>query len=95
MRTISVRIMKEDERAEPFDCPAKIANANCVECNYRVGRVMVAWEEGATVRCCWEECMKRKKRKLVLVPDNELDMFMSHRHRKTHYRIKEIESDDD
>ena len=95
MTIIRVRVMKEEQRAAPFDCPAGKAQADCVECNYRVGRVMVAWEVSATVRCCWEECMKRKKRKLVLVPDNELAMLRFHRHRKTRYIIKEIESDDD
>lgn len=63
MRIISVQIMKEDERATPFDCPAGKANANCVECNYRVGRVWVSKGEGPVVDCCWEEWMKKEKRK--------------------------------
>lgn len=92
MRTISVRINKEDERANPFDCPAGKANANCVECNYRVGRVMVAWEVGATVRCCWEECMKRKKRESMgLIGGIRDDMWF----RRVPLKIREIKADDD
>lgn len=57
MRTINGEIM----RVKPFDCPAGYANANCVKCNYRVGRVTTSPEKGLTVRCCWEESMRRKK----------------------------------
>lgn len=92
MRIISVQIMKEDERATPFDCPAGKANANCVECNYRVGRIMVAWEVGATVRCCWEECMKRKKRESMGVIVGRRDDIWFRRGPLT---IREIEADDD
>ena len=89
MREISVQIMKEDERATPFDCPAGKANANCVECNYRVGRIMVAWEVGATVRCCWEECMKRKKRESMgVIVDRREDI----RFRRFPLAIREIEA---
>ena len=61
MRVISVKFMEEAQGVEPFFCPAGKAKPNCVKCNYREGRVMIAWEEGPTVRCCWEEYMKRKR----------------------------------
>lgn len=92
MRTISVRINKEDERATPFDCPAGKANANCVECNYREGRVMVSWEEGATVRCCWEECMKREKMASMGVVVDRREDF---RYMRFPIRIREIEANFD
>lgn len=96
MRTIRGLIMKEDERFEPFDCPAEKTKANCLKCNYRVGRVRVNYEEsGPTVSCCWEEWMKNKKRKFMVVPANDLDELRSHNHRKTILAIEEIESDDD
>lgn len=92
MRTISVRINKEDERATPFDCPAGKTNANCVECNYRVGRVMVAWEEGATVRCRWEECMKMEKMaSMGVIVDRREDIWFM----RFPKRIREIEADFD
>lgn len=92
MRTISVRINKEDKRATPFKCPEGKANANCVECNYRVGRVMVAWEEGATVRCSWEECMKREKMASMGVVVDRREDF---RYMRFFTRIREIEADFD
>lgn len=58
MRTISGLIT----HVEPLDCPAGKVMANCVNCNYRVGRVTTSPEKGPTVRCCWEESMRRKEK---------------------------------
>lgn len=92
MGIISVQFMEEDQGVKPFYCPAGKANANCVECNYRVGRIMVAWEVGATVRCCWEECMKREKMKSMgVIVDSREDI----RFRRFPLIIREIEVDDD
>lgn len=92
MRIISGMIMKEDERVEPFDCPAGKAQPNCVECIYRYGRVMVAWEVGSTVRCCWEERMKReKKMSMGVVVDRREDI----RFRRFPLFLREIAADDD
>lgn len=59
MRTISGLIT----HVEPLACPAGKSRANCVNCNYRVGRVRVSREKGPVVDCCWEECLRRKKEK--------------------------------
>ena len=59
MRTISGLIT----HVKPLDCPAGKSRANCINCNYHVGRVTVSREKGPTVDCCWEECMRRKEEK--------------------------------
>ena len=41
MRTISGLIMS----VKPFDCPAGKAKADCINCNYRVGRVTASLEK--------------------------------------------------
>lgn len=92
MTIISARIMKEAQRVEPFSCPAGKAKPNCVKCDYRVGRVMVAWEEGATVRCSWEECMKREKMASMGVVVDRREDF---RYMRFPIRIREIEADFD
>lgn len=95
MRLIRARIMKEDQRAEPSDCPAGKAQANCLECNYRVGRVRVNWEDGTTVRCRWEECMKREKMiSMGVIVDRREDIRLLG-DRWCPMRIKKIEVDDD
>lgn len=92
MSVISVEFMEEAQGVKPFYCPAGKAKANCVECNYRVGNVMVAREVGATVRCCWEECIKREKKESmgVIVDSRENIRF-----RRFPLTIREIEADDD
>lgn len=57
MRTISGLIT----HVKPLDCPAGKSRANCINCNYRVGRVRVSQEKGPAVSCCWEESMRRNK----------------------------------